>query len=117
MIEQSVFQPKLRVFRQLDVGRLSKEFVSRLQIEEGSVEWVDANRARNLEWTEEVMSATIGAAIVDAEGNFLAKFTGKNATSKAETARANARLTFSVDVGNSTPDAGNDTSSGLPDNT
>lgn len=105
MIEQSVFQPKLRVFRQLNVSKLSKEFVAKLQIEEGGVEWVDANRARDLGWTEEVMSATIGAAIVDAEGNFLAKFTGKNATSKAEAARANARLTFSVDVGASEPES------------
>lgn len=89
--------PQLRVFRRLDVERLSPEFIEKIGEKEGTVEYVDADRARDWEWTDEIMQTTVGAALVDAEGNILAEFDGPDGWRKAERARATAKVTFELD--------------------
>lgn len=97
-IDQSVFAPQLRVFRQLDVKKLSPDFIETVGAAEGSVEWVDAARARDQIWTEEIMDATIGAAIVDARGEFVKTFPGKDGFLAAEKSRSSARVVFDYDL-------------------
>lgn len=98
MIDQSAFNPRLRVFRKLDVDKLTQDFLDKVEVEEGRADYVDADRPRDLPYTEEIIERTIGAALVDAEGNILAEFRGAEAVAKAEKARSSARVTFSVDV-------------------
>lgn len=90
---------QLRVFRKLDVEALSEDFVEKIGIEEGNYEYVDADRARDFEWTEEIMATTIGAAVVDADGEIIAEFSGPDAVNKALGVRASAKMTFSLDLG------------------
>lgn len=90
--------PNIRVFRRLDTSLLSTEFVEKVSVEEDDIEYVDANRARDAWQTEEIMEATLGAALVDAEGNVLAEFEGPDAYLKAEKAKASARVTFSMEI-------------------
>lgn len=90
--------PRLRVFRKLDVDALSEDFVEKILKDEGSVEYVDHDRARDLPFTEEIMATTIGAALVDSEGNILAEYPGSDAWKKAEKARSTARITFDIDL-------------------
>lgn len=90
---------QLRVFRKLDVEALSEDFVEKIGIEEGNYEYVDADRARDYEWTDEIMATTIGAAVVDADGEIIAEFSGPDAVSKAMDVRASAKMTFSLDLG------------------
>lgn len=98
MIDQSVFLPQLRVFRKLDQRKLSDEFIETIGKAEGTTEWVDANRARDLGWTEEIMEATIGAALVDAQGQFVKTFDGPDGFILAEKAKASARVVFDYEV-------------------
>lgn len=98
MIDQSIFTPQLRVFRQLDQSKLTDEFKVTIGEAEGSTEWVDANRARDLGWTEEIMAATIGAALVDANGQFVKKFDGPDGFRVAEKARSSARVVFDYEL-------------------
>jgi hypothetical protein len=100
VINQSVFLPQLRVFRRLDQRLLSPEAVEYFDQEEGSSQFVDSDRARNFEWTQEVMSATDGAALVDGDGNILYEFSGDDAVAKAEKARSSARMTFDLGIDN-----------------
>lgn len=92
-------QPKLRVFRELDEERLTEAFVDANQrFEGGTLPYVDVDRPRDVELTEEIMETTIAAVLVDTEGNIVARFEGEDAWQQAERARATARITFSLDI-------------------
>lgn len=110
MIDQSVFAPQLRVFRQLDVDKLSPEFKATVGEAEGSFEWVDAGRARDEIWTDEIMQSTIASALVDANGQILRTFPGPDGFKAAEKARASARMVFDVDL----PDEADSDDSSVP---
>lgn len=96
-MELTAQTPSLRIFRALDTNGLSEEFKDKIGAEEGAFDYVDGDKARDFAWTEEIMENTIGAALVDAEGNVLHEFDGPNALAKAESARSSARITFSID--------------------
>lgn len=98
--------PKLRIFRRLDVDRLSPEFIEKIGQDEGSVEYVDHDRPRDLGFTEEILEATVGAALVDSEGQILAEYNGPDAWRKVEKAKAGARITFDIDLDDDDPDLG-----------
>lgn len=68
-------------------------------MDEGNPEYVDGDRARDLEWTDEIVAHTIGAALVDDEGEIVTEFDGEDAVERAERARASARIVFNVDLG------------------
>lgn len=95
-MELTAQTPSLRVFRALDADRLSDEFKEKFLAEEGAYDYVDGDKARDHAWTEEIMETTIGAVLVDAEGNVLHEFEGPTALRKAEAARSSARITFSI---------------------
>lgn len=101
MIDQSVFKPKLRIFRQLDKSGLSEDFIATVGEAEGSIEYVDADRARDFGWTEEIMANTIAAVLVDDKGSIVARFDGPDGFKAAEKARTSARVVFDIDI----PDA------------
>jgi hypothetical protein len=90
--------PNLRVFRQLDVDKLSDEFKEKIGLGEGNYEYVDIDRARDFPYTEEIMQTTIGAVLADAEGNILATFAGPQAWVRADRARQGARITFDINL-------------------
>jgi hypothetical protein len=94
-----VGSPKLRVYRILDEDRLTEAFKdANLRHEGGTLPYVDGDRARDVELTEEIMETTVGAALVDQQGEIVAEFEGKDAVRKAEMARKTARITFSLDI-------------------
>lgn len=102
-ISQSVFKPQLRIFYKLDERLLSEEFIQKIGTEEGRVDYVDAEKARDFAWSEEIMEARIGAALVDEDGDILAEFKGPTALARAEAARGSVKVTF--DMGIDTGDA------------
>lgn len=85
----------LDLYRILDPKLLSQEAVEYFEKYEGSSEYVEADRARDVEWTEEVIAATAEYAIIGPDGDVLAKFP---TLADAEKARANAKITFSIDL-------------------
>lgn len=99
MAEGTAPAPRLRVFRELDVSKLTKEFKEAIAAHEGAdiLPYVDANRPRDIGLTEEIMEHTIGAILVNPEGETLARFEGRDGWLKAEKARASARVTFNLD--------------------
>lgn len=97
-LTQDVFKPNLRVFRRLDVDRLSPEFIDYIGETEGSYEYVDANIGRDYGFTEEIMNTTVGAAIVDEQGNVIREYDGLDAWRLAEKAVAGARVTLGIEV-------------------
>jgi len=110
MIDQSAFAPQLRVFRKLNVRKLSDAFKETIGASEGQYEYVDAGRARDQAWTEEIMEHTIGAAIVDARGEFVKEFPGADGFLAAERSRASARVVFDYEL----PEAADDEEAALP---
>lgn len=96
-MEVTAQTPSLRVFRKLDLDRVSAEFIEKMEKEEGSAEYVDGDLARDYDWTVEIIAATIGAALVDAEGQVLHEFDGTDAVKHAEAARSSAKITFAID--------------------
>lgn len=82
----------LRVFRHLDTEAMSDEFKVTIGEREGGFEYVDAEVARDWEWTDEIMQITIGAALVDVEGNIVAEFDGPDGWKQAIEARAGAKM-------------------------
>lgn len=100
-------QPRLRIFRVLDEKRLSEAFVDANQrFEGGTLPYVDADRPRDVELTEEIMEATIGAVLVNTQGEVVAEFDGNDAVSKAERAKSSAKITFSLDLPEEKPKRG-----------
>jgi hypothetical protein len=93
-----VFKPDLRVFLRLDVDRLSNEFIEVIGDKEGNFEYVDADLGRDYEYTEEIMQTTIGAAIVDDQGNILREYEGDGAVDKARRAVSGAKVTLGLDI-------------------
>lgn len=99
-----IFTPKMRVYRKLDTQKLSPEFIEHLSLhEDGTVEYVDADRARDQVWTEEIMEFTVGAALVDEEGNIVKTFDGPNGFVAAEKARSSVRVIFDYEVDDENP--------------
>lgn len=92
------YAPALRIFRKLDTESLTQDFIDKVLPEEGSIEYVDSERARDYPYTEEIMETTVGVALVNEDGEILAEWEGKDAFAKANAARKTAKITFSVDV-------------------
>lgn len=97
-LTQSIFTPQLRVFRRLDVGKLSPDFIETIGAAEGNYELVDVDRARDQMWTEEIMKTTIGAALVNADGDILKEFPGKDGFLAAERAKSSARVVIDYEM-------------------
>lgn len=92
-------RPNLRVFRVLDESRLTDAFVdANERFEGGTLPYIDVDRPRDAELTEEILETTIGAVLVDQNGEIVANFEGKLAWQQAEAARQSARITFTLDV-------------------
>lgn len=91
----STINPTLRIFAKLDTDKLSREFIETIGSAEGSYEAVDWDLARDLPWTEEVMSSVESFLVVDDEGNVL---TEVDTFAKADSVRRSARVTFQVEV-------------------
>lgn len=98
----STINPQLRIFAQLDVDKLSKEFKETIGKAEGTFEAVDWDKARDLPWTEEVMAAVESFLVVDEEGEVL---TTVDTFAKADRVRQSARVTFQVEVDEDTAEA------------
>ena len=96
MINSIALAPKLRVFLELNYENLTSDFLSKVEVEEGRADYVDADRPRDLPYTEEIAENIIGAAVVDEEGNIVAQFKGATAFAKALRARSSAKVTFDV---------------------
>lgn len=91
--------PALRIFRVLDESRLSAAFKdANERFEGGTLPYVDHDRPRDVEMTEEIMAATTSAVLVDERGDIVAEFEGPDGWQQAEQARRTAKLTFSVDI-------------------
>lgn len=97
-IAESLYKPQLRIFYKLDERKLSPEFIDKVGREEGRTDYVDAEKARDLPWTEEIFDSRIGTALVDEDGDILAEFTGVTALARAEKARASVKVSFDVDI-------------------
>lgn len=91
--------PSLRIMRELDQSKLSPEAIDHFNRNEDGPEYVDHDRARSAEYTEEVMAATKSALLLDDAGRVVAKFPGASGWMKAEKARSSARVTFDVEIG------------------
>jgi hypothetical protein len=88
--------PVLSVYRQLDPKRTSPEFKAYIvDFEQGDPSFVSADRPRDYVWTDEIVHATTGYALVDASGGVLARF---DSLDKAEAAKASARIVFDVAI-------------------
>jgi hypothetical protein len=96
LINSIALAPKLRVFLELDYSNLTPDFLAKVEVEEGRADYVDADRPRDLPYTEEILENVAGAVVVDEDGNIVAQFKGKTAFAKALRARSNARVTFDV---------------------
>lgn len=93
-----ILKPNLRIFFKLNQDLLSEDFIEKIGREEGGTEYVDAEIARDFGWTEEIMKARVGVALVDEDGDTIAEFKGGTALARAEKARSSAKVTFDIDV-------------------
>jgi len=85
----------LSLYRKLNVKKLGKECIEYLIKAEGSAEMVDNDKPRDIEWTQEIMGATLGYVIADAEGDILAEF---DDLEKAEKALKGATIKFEIEL-------------------
>ena len=84
----------LTIYRQLDPKQTTPAFKAFIvNFEAGNPDFVDAERVRDYIWTDEIVAATTGYALVDQQGQKLADF---KTLLEAETAKASARIVFDV---------------------
>lgn len=90
-------QPQLRIYRNLDRNKISAEFAAHLRDYEhnDNPTFVDQDRPRDYEWTDEIVNATKSYSLVDPTGREVGKF---DTLAKAEAAAKSAKFTFDVSV-------------------
>lgn len=90
--------PMLTIYRVLDGGKLSPEFIAHVQKDEKAADptFVENDRPRDYLWSDEIVAATRSFALVDQNGNRVAEFP---TLTEVEAARASATITFGVTVG------------------
>jgi hypothetical protein len=93
------------MYRRLDPKKLTSEGLDYFIGKEGLTTsyLVEADRARDQEWTEEVMAATCGYVLTETDsGEVVAEF---DTLAEAMSAKSRARITFSLELDDEDVDA------------
>jgi hypothetical protein len=88
--------PELKILRRLDVDALSPEAVEYFDKFENGPDYVDSARARDYQWTDEIVANTLDFVIADPDGEILAE--GFGSIIEAEAALSGAKVTYSIEI-------------------
>lgn len=86
----------LTIYRKLNPKITTDAFKAFITNDEaGNPDFVDGERVRDYVWTDEIVEATVGFAVVGQNGDILAEFPSLEA---AEKAKASAKVVFDVKI-------------------